>query len=151
MDGCVGGEPVGGDEDYFSKSVPKSYSKNARTGGQSGKSNAARISLGSEHDTWFGLTKKDVERDNSQHGTITVTAYYTVAGGIPTEEDIVASIEDLNGLYATCSETRELENAHEITKELSVKDVLDIKKKVVEQGYKPTFAQSKPSTFPMYK
>jgi len=104
---------------------------------KTGTSNAARVSRGTEEDTWTGLAKKDVERDPSQHGTITVTLYYTVVGGVPSTEDVKAAIDDLNQLYAACPSDKKLVDCTEITKELTVKDMQDITTKVTTQGYQP--------------
>ncbi len=35
--------------------------------------------------------------------TVTVVNFYVVSGGVPTAEDVVMAIEDLNRLYAACS------------------------------------------------
>lgn len=95
-----------------------------------GRSNAARVSRGTEEDVWDGLAKKDMKRDEMQRGTITVTVFYTVAGGIPSERDVQAAISDLNSLFTSCSEEKRLSDASEITAELTVNDAQDFVNKV---------------------
>ena len=102
-----------------------------------GTSNAARVSRGTEEDTWQGLTKRDAERDASQHGTITVTMYYTVVGGVPSVDDVKAAITDLDQLYKACPSDKELVDCTEITSELTVKSLQDIQTKIATQGYQP--------------
>lgn len=100
-----------------------------------GTSNAARVSRGSEEDTWKGINNKAPVRDPSQHGTITVTLYYTVAGGIPSPADVEACVADLDSLYKACPSDKKLVDCSEVTAELTVKDMQDIGKKLTEQPY----------------
>ena len=109
-----------------------------------GTSNAARVSRGSKEDKWKGLTKTDLERDASQHGTITVTMYYTVVGGIPSEADVKAAVADLDSLYKACPSDKKLVDCTEITSELTVKNMQDITTKVVTQGYVPPVKKTAP-------
>merc|ERR1712038_1930611 len=61
-----------------------------------GKSSAARVSRGSEVDTpWKGLTVEKPERHDNEHVTATIVMYYTCSGGVPTEQDVKAAIDDL--------------------------------------------------------
>lgn len=113
-----------------------------------GTSNAARVSRGSEEDTWKGLTKKDAERDASQHGTITVTMYYTVVGGVPSVDDVKAAIADLDQLYKACPSDKTLIDCTEITSELTVKSMNDIKTKITTQGYQPPVKVAVGEAFP---
>jgi hypothetical protein len=116
-----------------------------------GTSNAARVSRGSEEDTWKGLTKKDAKRDPSQHGTITVTMYYTVVGGIPSVDDVKAAVADLDQLYKACPSDKKLVDCTEITSELTVKNMQDITTKVTTQAYQPPVKNvtvSEDSAFP---
>lgn len=103
-----------------------------------GISNAARVSKGSEFDVWDGLSVKDAERDGKQVTTITVTMYYTVAGGVPTPEDVKAAIDDLDLLYkSTKGASLRLKDAPaKVTKELTVGNMVDIQEKIQEQPYK---------------
>jgi hypothetical protein len=73
-----------------------------------GIANAARVSYGSEHDVWSGLTgyAKTPVRHESEHITITIVLYNVVAGGVPSEADVAAAIDDLERLYAACAADR---------------------------------------------
>ena len=62
---------------------------------------AGRLSRGSEYDTWDGI-KEEVVRDHNQHITVTIVLYNTVAGGVPTEEDVTNAIDDMEKLYQSC-------------------------------------------------
>lgn len=100
-----------------------------------GTANAARVSQGSKHDTWKGLTKTDPKRNNQEHITATIVIYNTIAGGVPSETDIMAAIDDMEQLYASCHDSGFLaEDKFDFMKdELTVKNVIDIKKKIEEQ------------------
>lgn len=119
-----------------------------------GTSNAARVSRGSEVDTWGGLTKKDPQRDHAQHITATVTMYYTVAGGVPSELDIAKAIADLDTLYANCNQIANLTGANKatggnFTAPLDATTATAIVEKVAEQPYKPpVFAPASNNGFP---
>ena len=102
-----------------------------------GTSNAARVSRGTEYDVWKGVNNTEPERDPSQHATITVTLYYTVAGGIPSDADIEMCVKDLDELYKACPSDKKLVDCGEVTAELTVKDMIDINTKVTTQAYKP--------------
>jgi len=65
-----------------------------------GKANAARVSRGTEVDMWHGLSVKVPERNRSEHITVTVVIYNTVAGGVPSAEDVEAAVDDMEALYA---------------------------------------------------
>ncbi|CAJ1346573.1 unnamed protein product [Effrenium voratum] len=73
-----------------------------------GHSSAARVSRGSEHDTWSGLTAKSAKRNPSEHVTVTVVIYNAVKGGVPSAGDVMAAIDDLESLYRACAETGKL-------------------------------------------
>lgn len=62
---------------------------------------AARLSRGSEHDTWKGITG-NVKRDTDHHVTVTIVLYNSVAGGVPDSSDVVAAIDDMENLYKAC-------------------------------------------------
>ena len=94
----------------FSFGAPQPMARSAaRSGGapmpQTGTANAARVSYGSEHDTWAGLPgrAKTPTRHSSEHCTITLVLYNVVAGGVPSEADVAAAIDDLEQLYAACA------------------------------------------------
>ena len=109
-----------------------------RTAQAVGTSRAARVSRGKEEDVWGGLSKNSLARDQSMHGTITVTLYYAVAGGVPSASDVQAAIADLEELYAACPSDRRLAQCSEITAPLSADAMNSIAAKVVAQPYGPT-------------
>merc|ERR1719235_1330418 len=116
-----------------------------------GTANAARVSRGSEHDVWSGLSVVDPDRNGSEHVTITVVIYNTIADGVPSEEDIVAAIDDLEALYAACGADGRLadDTFDFMKKELTIKDAMDIHTKVTTQPYKPpAVAVTNASVFP---
>ncbi len=129
--------------------VSKMKKKNGGSAAPVGVSNAARVSRGLEEDAaWGGVNNRKPERDPSMHGTITVTMYYTVAGGVPAEADVLAAIEDLDALYKACPSDKKLVDCSEITKELTVKETMDINAKLTTQPYKPPAFAPVKSTFP---
>jgi len=67
-----------------------------------GSSNAARVSRGSEEDVWGGLSVKTPARHEAEHVTATIVIYNTVAGGVPSAQDVKAAIDDMESLYANC-------------------------------------------------
>jgi len=104
-----------------------------------GTANAARVSRGSEYDTWSGLSIQDPQRNDSEHVTVSVVIYNTVADGVPTEEDVVAAIDDLEDLYAKCGANGQLaESTFDfMKKKLTVNNVIGIFTKTQNQPYKP--------------
>merc|ERR1712097_106262 len=68
-----------------------------------GSACAARVSRGTEVDTWKGLTVKEPKRHSSEHVTCTVVIYNAISGGVPSQADVVAAIDDLEQLYCACS------------------------------------------------
>jgi len=68
-----------------------------------GTSSAARVSIGSKHDDWAGLAVKgrQLKRHPTERVTVTVVIYNAVAGGVPSEADVVAAIDDMEQLYAS--------------------------------------------------
>merc|ERR550514_1390778 len=66
-----------------------------------------------------------------------------VAGGVPTEDDVQAAVDDLEQLYASCGAAGRLADAafDFMKEELTVKDVADITAKVVTQPYAPPPAE----------
>merc|ERR1719379_1116475 len=93
------------------KKAMKCQSKKSRSrsgsrscaGPQVGSASAARVSRGTEFDTWKGLTAKTPKRNPAEHVTCTVVIYNAVSGGVPSEADVIAAINDLEQLYAACS------------------------------------------------
>ena len=45
---------------------------------------------------------KQPKRNAEEHVTVTVVIYNTVAGGVPSEEDVAAAVQDMEALYAGC-------------------------------------------------
>jgi len=101
----------------------------------SGRSSAARVSRGTEHDVWKGLSIKSPKRNDTEHVTVTVVMYNAVKGGVPTPEDVAAAIDDLEGLYRACADSGRLAEAKfDFMKEqLKVDDVINIAEKVAFQ------------------
>lgn len=137
-----GGMPV----EYVEKSVKKSKarcmkpsSSGYRCGPSVGSASAARVSRGTEFDTWKGLTAKTPKRNPTEHVTCTVVIYNVVSGGVPSEADVIAAIDDLEQLYAACSTKGNLSDQQFdfMKKELIVKDANDIANKITTQPYTP--------------
>ena len=72
------------------------------------------------------MADKTPHRDPSQHGTITVTMYHTVAGGVPSPADVDAAVQDIEALYKACAADKRLVDCHEVTSELTVAQTLGI-------------------------
>ena len=81
------------------------------------------------------MTQENPNRNETEHITITIVSYFTIAGGVPSEDDVVAAIDDMESLYASCTAKGNLaESTFDFMKdELTVKDVNDIKEKIVTQ------------------
>jgi len=104
-----------------------------------GVANAARVSRGARHDVWKGLSVSNPERHPSQHVTVTIVLYHTIANGVPSEADIFAAIDDLENLYAGCAATGTLpDTTFDFMKEpLTGNDMKRICDKIVTQPYVP--------------
>lgn len=100
-----------------------------------GKSSAARVSRGSKEDTWSGLSVTSPLRHPHEHITATIVMYYTCSGGVPTEDDVKAAIDDLESLYQSVETSGHLaDSKFDFMKgELTVKDMSDIVDKVTTQ------------------
>ena len=82
-----------------------------RGGPDPGTSNAARVSRGEKVTTGrFIDNLGELERHPDEHITVTVVLYNTVVGGVPSAEDVMAAIDDMNDLYEKCSENGRLGN-----------------------------------------
>jgi len=105
-----------------------------------GRASAARVSRGSEQDVWQGLTVQQPQRNEAEHVTVTVVLYNTVAGGVPSEEDVAAAIDDMEELYRSCAWSGRLadEGADFIKAELTVADTIQIGNKISTQPYTPS-------------
>lgn len=110
-------------------------SAQGRGGARKGTANAARVSRGTEVGTWNGLSLKSPIRNPGEHITITVVNYFTIAGGVPSDSDVCAAIDDMEQLYASCNATGRLaEGTFDFMKdELTVNDVVDIGAKLKTQ------------------
>merc|ERR1712167_128003 len=89
--------------------------KRGESGSAVGEANAARVSVGSRVAKDAGNHKLRVmEADSEQtlarhpneHITITVIFYYTVKGGVPSSEDVVRAIDDLESMYRATNAAR---------------------------------------------
>ena len=110
-----------------------------------GTANAARVSRGSMVDKLNKTVKiAKPTRDPSQHVTVTVVIYNTVAGGVPSMEDVKAAVDDMEQLYASCGWKGRLaeQGADFMKKELTVKNVMDISEKLTTQPYVPPVEQN---------
>ena len=118
-----------------------------------GVASAARVSKGTQvegESKWKKLTCEPV-RNESECITVTIVMYYVVQGGTPTADDVVAAVDDLEKLYKSCEEGHG--NLNDDTfqfmkKELLVKDVVDINKKLKEQPPPPPQPVSNFNVFP---
>jgi len=106
---------------------------------KTGRANAARVSRGSEVDIWKGLAVKNPKRNPNEHMTVTCVIYNTVAGGVPSEQDIHAAIRDMEELYANCQWNGKLAEpgADFMKQELTVADAGKISAKLETQPYTP--------------
>merc|ERR1711862_206989 len=104
-----------------------------------GRASAARVSRGTEEDTWRGLSVKEPQRHVSEHVTVTIVIYNAIADGVPSSDDVMAAIDDLEALYASCSiEGRLADPSFDFMKgELTAKDAADIKMKGVTRPCRP--------------
>jgi hypothetical protein len=104
-----------------------------------GQANAARVSRGAEVGVWSGLRARAPKRNPSEHITVTVVIYNTVAGGVPSVEDVTAAIDDMEALYSACSaDGRLVDSGFDFMKtELTVHDAQQINQKLQVQPYSP--------------
>merc|ERR1712038_1830975 len=104
-----------------------------------GKSSAARVSRGSFVDTWKGLTVTEPKRHENEHITATIVLYYTCAGGVPTEQDVKAAIDDLEELYQSVETSGHLseDKFNFMKSELTVQNMVDIETKLATQPPPP--------------
>ncbi len=100
-----------------------------------GVSRAARVSVGDYSKNYRRMLIKTPKRNHSEHVTVTCVLYHTVAGGVPTKEDCIAAVNDMNRLYAACTDSGRLADAEFdfMKKELTVGDALSIAEKVLKK------------------
>lgn len=127
-------------ESYVPFSGYRGASQERAAGPKVGRSNAARVSRGSEvnaGEVWTGVNNTEPKRDTQQHITVTVVLYNTVAGGVPSVEDLQAAIADMEQLYAACAWKGKLaeKGASFMKSELTVSEAADIVQKVTKQPY----------------
>jgi len=93
-----------------------------------GTASASRVSRGTKEDVWSGLSIARPARNSHEHVTVTIVIYNTVADGIPSEDDVVAAIDDLDALYSTCAaEGRLADKTFDFMKaDLTAKDMENI-------------------------
>jgi len=123
----------------FSKSLSAAPKKRGIAFGglkmkKKGKSNAARVSRGSEATSFSGLTVSDPRRNDNECITVTVVIYNVCSGGAPSEEDVHAAIDDLEDLYRSVENGKLGDSKFDFMKKpLTVQDTIDIKTKVTTQ------------------
>ena len=104
-----------------------------------GAAKAARVSRDTEGDTWSGLKVENPKRNSSEHPTVTIVIYNTVAGGVPSTANVEAAVEDMEQLYAACSSQGRLAGStFDLMKaDLTVAQAGEIATKVATQPYTP--------------
>jgi hypothetical protein len=103
-----------------------------------GTSNAARVSKGSLVDTGHCdsrlLSVANPQRHPNEHVTVTVVLYYVCSGGIPSEGDVRAAVDDLEGMYRSVESGRLADDTFNFMKsELSVQKTSQIHTKLATQ------------------
>ncbi len=100
-----------------------------------GVSRAARVSVGDYSKHYSQMEMKTPKRNHSEHVTVTCVLYHTVAGGVPTKEDCIAAVNDMNRLCAACTDSGRLADAEFdfMKKELTVGDAVSIAEKVLKK------------------
>jgi hypothetical protein len=101
--------PMGGTQTYYADSAHESVvyrgAESAPTRGAGmavSRSSAARVSHGKRVGHFRGVHVANRMRHADEHITITVTMYYVVDRGEPSEEDAKKACEDLDNLYKSC-------------------------------------------------
>lgn len=100
-----------------------------------GRASAARVSRGDVAGVHKPLEGPAPKRNANEHVTVTCVLYNTVAGGLPSAEDVLAAAADMDALYAACSETGRLADAgfYFMKKPLAVDDLVNIHHKLTTQ------------------
>lgn len=101
-----------------------------------GCASAARVSRGDFYGKHKGIPVSKPRRNSGEHVTVTCVLYNTVIGGVPNEVDVLAAVNDMENLYAACTESGRLADAafSFMKSELTVKNVLDIEAKINSQA-----------------
>lgn len=111
-----------------------------------GRASAARVSRGDLYGKHKGLPVTAPKRSPDEHVTVTCVLYNTVIDGIPNDADVLAAIDDMEKLYAACSESGRLADAafDFMKTELTVGNVMESKEKASTQ---PRVAETPPAIF----
>ena len=121
-----GGGMSGGMESSFCADYSPAYrgvgTRNMKSA-KKGVSSSARISKGTVHGSYTKINIPDFKRDDSQHITITVILYNTVVGGVPTKDDVVAAVTELESLYADLKQSRLSETPFMLDTAVQPKDI----------------------------
>jgi hypothetical protein len=101
-----------------------------------GTSNAARVSRGEIYGPHTALAVHRPVRNKGEHVTVTVVFYNMVAGGVPSEDDVIVAVSDMESLYDACNESGKLADAafDFMKSELTVADMLNIAQKSATQS-----------------
>ncbi len=110
---------------------------------EKGVSRAARVSRGDYHGPYREISVNAPKRNTAEHVTVTCVFYNTVKGGVPSPEDCKAAVEDMEKLYAACSETGRLADSkfYFMKSQLKVADMPKIIGKLADEP------PSKPQNF----
>lgn len=101
---------------------------------------AARLSRGAHAGTAPRLACGSIARDVTQRASVTVVLYAAVSGGVPSEADVAAAVDDMEALYAACAAagSRASEPGVQFAnKPLTLDDMANISAKIITQPYKP--------------
>lgn len=106
---------------------------------RAGVTKAARLSRGSYESEYPGLHFSEPKRHESDHVTVTIVMFYGVAGGVPSKQDVLGAIDDLQRLYESCSVHGNLaDKSFDFMKDdLTAQDMMGVAAKVITQPYKP--------------
>lgn len=132
-------------ESLYTGGAMKSNSNRGGYGGRGsmsskkyGKASAGRVSRGTESGIWNGITRNNIKRNTSQHITVTIVLYHVIENGVPTEEDIKHSIDELEKLYTLCADSFNLKD--EKAEFMSSKHV----PLIIPEGYTPEIQSYNP-------
>ena len=82
-----------------------------------GKATAARLNIGSDKGILSPLSLSAPERDRTQYVSVTVVLYNTITGGVPSQSDVKAAIDDMEELYAKCTWSGKLDGKDDLSDE----------------------------------
>jgi len=106
---------------------------------RAGVTKVAKLSRGTYEGEYSGLHFSEPKRHETDHVTVTIVMFYGVVGGVPSEEDVLGAIDDLEKLYESCSTKGKLaDKSFDFMKDdLTAAVVSGVVAKVVTQPYKP--------------